>query len=57
MLGGSFGTIHSEMKGVLSELEDVGNNAEGECSEVPDGLHSVIQLSDLPERGRLGTKA
>ena len=56
-LGGSCRTIPPEMTGVVSALEDVGNGAVGEVSEVPEGIHSGIRPSDLPERGRPGPKA
>ena len=33
---------------------DLGNGAEREGGEVPDGLHSGVQLTDITERGRPG---
>ena len=36
---------------------DVGNEAAGEISEVPDGLHYGVRPSDIPERGCPAPKA
>ena len=56
-LGVSCGKIIPATAGVVQGLEDVGSGEVGEGSEVPDGLHTGIRPSDLPERGHPGPKA
>ena len=42
---------------MVQRSEEVGDGAAREDGEVPDGLHSGVRLSDIPEHGRPGPEA
>ena len=52
-----FGVIPYDIVQMVQGQADMGDGSAKEGDEVPDGLHSGIQLPDFPERDRQGSKA